>query len=54
MTRRDLALHLAVIAVLAVLGQVLPAYHHTNTARIMLLAVYCHGLQYRLWLHGAG
>ena len=43
MTRRDLALHLAVIAVLAVLGQVLPAYHHTNTARIMLLAVYAMG-----------
>ncbi|WP_323040328.1 branched-chain amino acid ABC transporter permease [Gemmobacter sp.] len=43
MTRRDLALHLAVIAILAVLGLVLPAYHHTNTARIMLLAVYAMG-----------
>lgn len=40
---RDLALHLAVIVGLAALSLVLPPYHHTNTARILLLAVYAMG-----------
>lgn len=40
---RDLALHLAVILALAGLSMVLPPYHHTNTARILLLAVYAMG-----------
>ncbi len=41
--RRELALHLGVLGVLAGLHFVLPAYHHTNTARILLLAVYAMG-----------
>lgn len=41
--RRDLALHLAVLAVLLALQFVLPAYHHTNLARIMVLAVFAMG-----------
>ena len=36
-------LHLAVLVVLAVLGAVLPAYHATNLARIMVLAVFAMG-----------
>jgi branched-chain amino acid transport system permease protein len=40
---RVLALHLAVIAALFVLQFVLPPYHHTNVARIMVLAVYALG-----------
>src|SRR5690625_3677405 len=42
-TGRDLALHLAVLALLAVLGLVLPAYHHASLARIMVLAVFAIG-----------
>jgi len=40
---RPLLLHLAVIAVLFGLQFVLPAYHHTNFTRIMLLASYAVG-----------
>ena len=40
---RPLALHLAVIAVLFALHFVLSAYHHTNLARIMVLAVFAMG-----------
>jgi len=40
---RDLALHLAVLAALLALQFVLPAYHHTNLARIMVLAVFAMG-----------
>lgn len=40
---RDLALHGAVLALLAVFGFVLPAYHHANLARIMVLAVFAAG-----------
>src|SRR5699024_12181655 len=43
LSRRDLALHGAVLALLAVLGFVLPAYHHGNLARIMMLAVFAMG-----------
>lgn len=42
-TGRDLALHLAILALLAVLGAVLPAYHHASLARIMVLAVFAIG-----------
>ncbi|MGB8815553.1 MAG: branched-chain amino acid ABC transporter permease [Paracoccaceae bacterium] len=38
-----IALHLAVLAVLFGLHFVLPAYHHTNFARIMVLAVFAMG-----------
>lgn len=41
--RRDLALHLGVIAVLAALQFLAAPYHHTNLARIMVLAVYVMG-----------
>jgi len=41
--RRALLFHLAVIAVLFALQFVLPAYHHTNFARIMVLACYAIG-----------
>lgn len=41
--RQALALHLAVIGALFLLQFVLPAYHHTNVARIMVLAVYALG-----------
>ena len=41
--RRALLFHLAVIALLFVLQFVLPAYHHTNFARIMVLACYAIG-----------
>jgi branched-chain amino acid transport system permease protein len=40
---KALALHLAVIAALFGLQFVLPAYHHTNAARIMVLAAYALG-----------
>jgi branched-chain amino acid transport system permease protein len=40
---RSLALHLAVLAALAVLPLVLPAYHITNIARILVLAVFAMG-----------
>jgi branched-chain amino acid transport system permease protein len=40
---RALALHLGVLALLLALGFVLPAYHHTNAARIMVLAVFAIG-----------
>jgi branched-chain amino acid transport system permease protein len=42
-TGRDLALHGAVLAVLALLAFVLPAYHHGNLARILVLAVFAIG-----------
>lgn len=38
-----LALHLAVLAALFLAQFVLPAYHHTNVARIMVLAAYALG-----------
>ena len=41
--RRIVILHLAVIAVLFLLQFLLPAYHHTNVARIMVLATYAVG-----------
>jgi branched-chain amino acid transport system permease protein len=41
--RKVLALHLGVLAALFVLQFVLPAYHHTNVARIMVLAAYAAG-----------
>ncbi len=40
---RVLALHLGVLAALAALHFILPPYHHTNTARIMVLALYAMG-----------
>lgn len=40
---RDLALHGGVLALLAVLGLVLPAYHHASLARIMVLATFAIG-----------
>lgn len=40
---RMLALHLAVLAGIAALQFVLPAYHHTNAARILVLATYAIG-----------
>ena len=40
---RILTLHLGVIALLFALHVVLPAYHHTNLARIMVLAVFAMG-----------
>ena len=42
-TRKVLVLHLGVVAVLAAAQLVLPAYHHTNAARIMVLAAYAIG-----------
>ena len=41
--RRALLLHLAVIALLLALQFVVPAYHHRNLARIMVLASYAVG-----------
>ncbi len=41
--RRDLGLHLGVIAALFVLQYVAPPFHHTNLARIMVLSVYVMG-----------
>ncbi|MCC6306161.1 MAG: branched-chain amino acid ABC transporter permease, partial [Rhodobacteraceae bacterium] len=43
MGRGDLALHLGVLGVLFGLQFVLPAYHHTNLARVMVLAVFAMG-----------
>lgn len=43
MLARDLALHAAVLALLALLGLLLPAYHHGNLARIMVLALFATG-----------
>ncbi|MCB2110319.1 branched-chain amino acid ABC transporter permease [Albidovulum sp.] len=40
---RALVLHLGVIALLFALHFVAPAYHHTNLARIMVLAIYAMG-----------
>jgi branched-chain amino acid transport system permease protein len=40
---RSLSLHLCLIAVLVALNFVLPAYHHGNLARVMVLAVYAMG-----------
>jgi branched-chain amino acid transport system permease protein len=40
---RSLALHLGVLAALLAANWLLPAYHHTNMARIMVLAVYAMG-----------
>jgi branched-chain amino acid transport system permease protein len=37
------ALHLAILAVLFLLQFVLPAYHHTNVARILVLSAYALG-----------
>jgi branched-chain amino acid transport system permease protein len=42
-SRRALLAHLATIAALFALQFVLPAYHHTNFARIMVLATYAMG-----------
>ena len=41
--RRAVLFHLGVIAVLFALQFILPAYHHTNFARIMVLASYAIG-----------
>jgi len=41
--KRALALHLGVIALLFAAQFVLPPYHHTNIARIMVLAVFAMG-----------
>jgi branched-chain amino acid transport system permease protein len=43
MTERDLGLHGAVLAGLVLLAFVLPAYHHGNLARIMVLATFATG-----------
>ena len=40
---KPLALHLAVLAALLALGLLLPAYHATNLARILVLAIYAIG-----------
>jgi branched-chain amino acid transport system permease protein len=40
---RALALHLGVIALLLAANWLLPAYHHTNVARIMVMAVFAMG-----------
>jgi branched-chain amino acid transport system permease protein len=40
---KTIALHLAVLAALFLLQFALPAYHHTNVARIMVLAAYALG-----------
>lgn len=40
---RALALHLVLLAALAVLGVLLPAYHQGNLSRIMVLATYAMG-----------
>ena len=42
-TTRDLALHGAVLAGLVLLAFVLPAYHHGNLARILVLATFATG-----------
>lgn len=43
MTRRDIALHGGAVLGLAVLGLVLPEYHHGVLARVMVLAVFAMG-----------
>lgn len=43
MRDRALLLHLGVIAILLLLQLVLPDYHHTNVARILVLAAYAAG-----------
>ncbi|MBT9383100.1 branched-chain amino acid ABC transporter permease [Pseudooceanicola sp. CBS1P-1] len=43
MSRRDLTLHLGLVAVLFLLHFILPAYHHGVLARIMVMAVYAIG-----------
>ncbi len=40
---KPLALHLGVIALLLALHFILPPYHHTNLARVMVLAVFAMG-----------
>ena len=50
-TARILALHGGLLAVLFALQFVLPAYHHGNLARIMVLASYAIGLQYPFRLY---
>lgn len=40
---KALALHLGVLAILFLLQFVLPAYHHTNVARILVLSAYALG-----------
>src|SRR5262249_39284479 len=42
-SRRAMPLHLAMLALLFAAQFVLPAYHHTNFARIMVLATYAIG-----------
>ena len=42
-TVKVLALHLGIIAVLFLAQFVLPPYHHTNAARIMVMAAYALG-----------
>ena len=42
-TRRIIGLHIAVLALLFALQFVLPAYHHGNLARVMVLASYAIG-----------
>lgn len=49
---RSFALPLAVLAGLLALNGVLPAYHHTNAARIMVLAVYAMGYNIAFGLTG--
>ncbi|HWA36740.1 MAG TPA: branched-chain amino acid ABC transporter permease [Burkholderiales bacterium] len=51
-TRKAIALHLAVIAALFALQFVLPPYHHTNVARILVLAVYALGFNILLGYTG--
>lgn len=43
LTGRDLVLHGAALALLAALAFLLPAYHHGNIARILVLAVFAMG-----------
>jgi branched-chain amino acid transport system permease protein len=43
MTGRDLALHLGLIAALFVAQYLLPPYHHTSVARVMVLAIFAMG-----------
>ena len=47
-----IALHLSVLAILFALQFVLPAYHHTNAARIMVLAAYAAGYNVALGYTG--
>jgi branched-chain amino acid transport system permease protein len=43
LTGKVLALHLGILALLFIAQFILPAYHHTNVARIMVLATYAVG-----------